>query len=191
MITWFNSPYQGHQTSQTVESMVMVGQWYRRHDEVSFDLYLFLCMFSLFYRHQKWCPLLENILWLSFSTSTRLTWSFSSSLIPNPTCNLGDSSDKSEDNEEDEEKQSKGEKEAQMPKKRGCKKWVISSASCMVVDENEINLVSSALLAMISDELQTLCDTPESAMASGSSQLLFSEEVNRRDVPVNWESLGI
>ncbi|KAH7880780.1 uncharacterized protein C8R40DRAFT_1065735 [Lentinula edodes] len=111
---------------------------------------------------------------------------------PYPTCNLGDNSDDSEDNEEDEEGQSEGEKEAQMPKKRGCKKRVILSASCIIVDENEINLASPALLAMISsDELQTLCDTPESAMASGSSQLLISEEVNQRDVPVNWESLGI
>ncbi|KAJ3885653.1 ribonuclease H-like domain-containing protein [Lentinula edodes] len=173
MITWFNSPYRGRQTSQTVESMVMVGQWYRRHDEAS-----------------KVVPAPRKHPVVKFSNLDK-TYLKKLQFEPHPTRNLGDSSDESEDNEEDEEEQSEGEKEAQMPKKRGRKKRVISSASCIVVDENEINLASSALLAMISDELQTLCDTPESAMASGSSQLLFSEEVNRRDVPVNWESLGI
>ncbi|KAJ3931470.1 MAG: hypothetical protein NXY57DRAFT_1039174 [Lentinula lateritia] len=108
MITWFNSPYQGHQTSQTVESMVMVGQWYRRHDEAS-----------------KVVPAPRKHPVVKFFNLDKTY--------------LKLHSDKSEDNEEDEEKQSKGEKEAQMPKKRGCK----------------------------------------------------NEEVNRRDVPVNWESLGI
>ncbi|KAH7877021.1 ribonuclease H-like domain-containing protein [Lentinula edodes] len=173
MITWFNSPYRGRQTSQTVESMVMVGQWYRRHDEAS-----------------KVVPAPRKHPVVKFSNLDK-TYLKKLQFEPHPTRNLGDSSDESEDNEEDEEEQSEGEKEAQMPKKRGRKKRVISSASCIVVDENEINLASPALLAMISDELQTLCDTPESAMASGSSQLLVSEEVNRRDVPVNWESLGI
>ncbi|KAJ3803722.1 hypothetical protein F5876DRAFT_71222 [Lentinula aff. lateritia] len=69
--------------------------------------------------------------------------------------NFGDSSDESENNEEDEEEQSEGEKEAKMLKKQGHKKQAILSASHIVVNENEINLTSLALLAMISDELQT------------------------------------
>ncbi|KAJ7199886.1 hypothetical protein GGX14DRAFT_334690, partial [Mycena pura] len=32
MLTWFNSPYRGRQTASSMESMIMIGQWYRQHE---------------------------------------------------------------------------------------------------------------------------------------------------------------
>ncbi|KAJ6583716.1 hypothetical protein B0H10DRAFT_1962062 [Mycena sp. CBHHK59/15] len=136
MLTWFNSPYRGRQTATTMESMVMVGQWYRSHEAGEDGI-----------QHKKKKERKRPGVKFHDLDKTYLK-SVQSRPHPMRTVDDSDSSDDESDLSDDNSDADDDEDEPG-PRTRGRRARVILPAENITIDAPGINLSSPGLLAMI------------------------------------------
>ncbi|KAJ6573295.1 hypothetical protein B0H10DRAFT_2105457 [Mycena sp. CBHHK59/15] len=176
MLTWFNSPYRGRQTATTMESMVMVGQWYRSHEAGEDGI-----------QHKKKKE--RKRPGVKFHDLDK-TYLKSVQSRPHPTRTVDDSdssddeSDLSDDNSDaDDDEDEPG------PRTRGRCARVILPAENITIDAPGINLSSPGLLAMITADGATSESPPTVTVSVALTPVVV--ESSRVDTTVDWAALGL